>query len=358
MNQATQKINKIKSKLRFLDIDGILLNDESNIKYIAGYYTQGAMLYIGKISKIVYFIDPMNFDLCKKSLNEKDIDIVTFKKNYSTNVLEYIKKYNLKNIGIDFNAYSAVLYKNLEKTFSGIKIISENNGVRVASIFEDMRKIKSEAEIVILRKLAKDTVKIWKQVKKELRVGIRETKIASIINTFVHEKGYTNSFPTIACVGKNTAYPHAVPGENTLKVGEHVMVDFGVKHKGYCSDLTRVWYKGRINRKIAAFEDLVMRSQDVAINNIKAGARIRTVVKKANDVFHKSDCDKYMLHGLGHGVGLDIHESPFLRENSLEKLSSNMVVTVEPGLYAKGIGGVRIEDMVLVNSKGCEVLTR
>jgi len=358
MNQVTQKINKIKSKLKLLDIDGVLLNDESNIRYITGYYAQGAMLYIGKTSKLVYFIDPMNFDLCKKSLIGKDIDIVTFKKNYSMNVSEYIKKYKLKNMGIDFNTYSATLYKNLEKTFSGIKIVSENNGLRVASIFEDMRKIKKEDEIEILRKLAKDTVKIWKQVKKELRVGIRETKIASIINTFVHEKGYTNSFSTIACVGKNTAYPHAVPGKNTLKVGEHVMVDFGVKHEGYCSDLTRVWYKGRINRKIAAFEDLVMRSQDVAIKNIKAGASIRTVVKKANDVFHANGCGKYVLHGLGHGVGLDIHESPFLRENSLEKLSSNMVVTVEPGLYAEGIGGIRIEDMVLVNSKGCEVLTR
>ena len=358
MNQIKQKINKIRSKIRSLNVDGILLNDESNIKYIAGYYTQGAMLYIGKKKEAIYFIDPMNFDLCKKSLNCEDINIVTFNENYSINILAYIRKIKPKDIGIDLKTYSASLYKNLTKNLPGIKIISENNGSSIASICEDMRMIKTEDEIKIIRKIAKDTVKIWKQVKKELTPGVTEIKIASIINMLIHEKGYTNSFPTIACVGENTAYPHAIPGKSTLKVNEHVMVDFGVKYRGYCSDLTRVGYKGRISPKIAALEDMVKRSQDIAIKNIKAGVKVKTVVKKAHDVFYNNDCDKYILHGLGHGLGLDIHEKPFLRENSESKLSSNMVITVEPGLYAKGIGGIRIEDMVLVTSKGCEVLTR
>ena len=143
-----------------------------------------------------------------------------------------------------------------------------------------------------------------------------------------------------------------------LKKDDHLLVDFGIRVNGYCSDLTRIWAGGRIMRKIAQLRKHVRKARDQAIKKIKPGLSVGKLAKEANKYFKNNNVNKYIYHGLGHGVGLDIHEPPFLRDDSREKLKQGMVVTVEPGLYIPGIGGIREEDMVLVTKGGCEVLTR
>ncbi|MBD3296052.1 MAG: M24 family metallopeptidase, partial [Candidatus Omnitrophica bacterium] len=155
----------------------------------------------------------------------------------------------------------------------------------------------------------------------------------------------------------NTAFPHAVPTRRRFERDEPLLVDFGMRSGGYCSDLTRVYYKGRIDRKIRRLRDAVLRAKEAVITRVKPGVSIATLVRTVNEVFAREDCSRYALHGPGHGVGLDVHERPFLRAGDRSRLRSGMVFTVEPGLYIEGVGGVRVEDMVCVTPKGCEVLS-
>ena len=231
-------------------------------------------------------------------------------------------------------------------------------GLRASDIVRDMRKTKKAGEIKTIRKAAKETVRIWREVKRHLKTGMSEREIASMIDVAIHRKGYSNSFPTIAAIGENTAYPHALAMGRRLKRGDHLLVDFGISLGGYCSDLTRIWAGGRIVRKIEELKKHVLKAHDRAIKRISPGVSTGSLVKEANRYFKDNNLGAYIYHGLGHGIGLDVHEAPSLRENSAEKLKEGMVVTIEPGLYIPGLGGIRIEDMVLVTKNGYEVLTR
>ena len=184
-----------------------------------------------------------------------------------------------------------------------------------------------------------------------------EKEIGKLVDMCILDAGCTNSFPTIAAVGANTAHPHAVPTERRLKKNEHVLVDFGLRYKGYCSDLTRTWDNGRIDGQIRDFRKSVLKAQKAAIKMIKPGVMIGTLARESYNILNIVSKGEFILHGLGHGVGLEVHERPFLRMASTERLKKGMVITVEPGLYKEGLGGIREEDMVVVTEKGCEVLT-
>ncbi|MBU1084160.1 MAG: Xaa-Pro peptidase family protein, partial [Candidatus Omnitrophica bacterium] len=245
-------------------------------------------------------------------------------------------------------------YEKLIKDLPGIKLIGSSGG---PDILGNIRKIKDRKETDVMRRAARITVKIWKKIKKNITTGMTEKDIAAMIDMHIRSRGCLNAFPTIAAVGKNTAYPHAVPTSRRLKDNEHVLVDFGVRYKGYCSDLTRICLNGRIDRQIMGFRDHVRKAHDLAIKTAKDGVRIDTVCGKVRKVFQDANLGDFLLHGLGHGIGVEVHERPFLRLGCPEKLKKGMVITIEPDLYREGLGGVREEDMILITEKGCEVLT-
>jgi Xaa-Pro aminopeptidase len=341
---------KLRRRVRSAGLGAFLVTGKEDICYLAGYYSEGAKLLVAGEDAPVYFIDRMNEELCRDRLKGlKLADIVAGSVNEK--IKEHIKAKKLKKIGINEKLIQAFEYKS----------VLSGKGLRfrhVPGLLEDMREVKEQQEITLLRKAARQTVKIWKEIKKNLEPGMSEKEIADMIDVLVRALGYENSFPTIVAAGKNTAYPHAVPGSKRFKDKEHLLVDFGVRLEGYCSDLTRTYSKGRINRKIADFRDLVRSAHDQAIKMIKPGAVIGSVAEMVDIYFNNNSAGDYVLHGLGHGVGLNIHEKPLFRKGNRTRFKKGMVVTVEPGLYLPGIGGVREEDMVLVTANGCEVLTR
>ena len=353
MPGKVNKTSSVKSKISRLGLDALLVTNPADIRYFSGFYSCGNMLLIKKRGKAAYFVDSMNRTLALKKTNKKVTEVIT-----ADDLGRYFKEEGIKKVGFDSESISVSGYEKLRRKVPKVRFLSKKGKAPVSSVIKDARLVKTAGEVRLLREAAKETVSIWRKVKRDIRSGMSEKAIATMIDTEVRKRGFDNSFPTIAAIGENTAYPHAVPTQKRLKKGEHLLVDFGIRYQGYCSDLTRTYYKGRINRQIQPLRKIVLKARDFAINELRPGATIGSIVKRTYNIFEEEGFSQLVLHGLGHGVGLEIHEEPFLRMGRKDRLKTGMVVTVEPGLYKPGVGGVREEDMVLITRKGREVLTK
>jgi len=347
----------IKRKLRRLKIDALLVSSPVNIEYLTGFFTDGAMVLILQKGEPVCFFGGMNETLAKKFLKGADLRLVSSKGSIARDLADFLRDEKIKTLGINDRKISVEWY-NILLGFKGArKIVSHIDGVNLREILEQAREIKTATEIKILRKAAKITVRIWKNIAERVTVGMTELEIARMVNSNIRELGYENSFQTIAAIGENTAYPHAIPTSRRLKKNEHLLVDFGIKMDGYCSDLTRTLYNGKMNPQIEDFNKLVLKAQKEAIKKVSPGVLLSSVAEGINELFFASGVEGYILHGAGHGVGREVHEEPFFRGKSKKRFKKGMIITIEPGLYKVGVGGVRREDMILVTETGNEVLT-
>lgn len=346
-------LRRARAEVRRRGLDAALVTSEADVRYLTGFHSSGVMLLLPAGKSAVYFVDPMNSSLAKKVLSGLDIRIITAPGDKLTALKGLIALNRIKVLGTEEQSMTVSFYRAVSAALRGVK------KKPLGKIFEDMREIKDISEIRALRYAAQRTVSIWRSVSRKIRPGMTEREIATMIDVAVRQSGSENSFPTIVAAGPNSAYPHAIPTDRALAKGEHLLVDFGLRSGGYCSDLTRVWGNGRILRKIRLLQDHVRFVHDAVIEGMRPGVRIGSLLDKASAYFEKNGLGKFVLHGLGHGVGLNIHEGPSLSvRDSNKALKKGMVVTVEPGLYIEGIGGVRVEDMVLITAKGCEVLTQ
>ncbi len=350
-------IRRIRARLSRPGMDALLIRDHHDITYLAGFYSPGVVMLVERGARPSYFVDTMNGPLAEKMLEGAKLNLVTASGPVMNALARHIEDRKIRKIGFSGEDLSVLAHDRLSKLVPGAKFVPDIKGLPVSSIMEGIREIKAPEEIRVLRKAAKETVRVWREARKNIETGMSEQDIAAMIDVCIRRRGYKNSFPTIAAAGENTAYPHAIPGAKRLESGEHLLVDFGLRCGGYCSDLTRIYYKGRINWQIKDFRESVLKAHDLAIKEIKPGAMIGSVVGRAEGLIKKNGLGDLILHGLGHGVGLEIHEKPFLRRGSRRRLREGMVLTVEPGLYKPGLGGIREEDMILVTAKGCEVLT-
>jgi len=347
----SDRLKKVNRNISRAGLDLLLVDKPSDILYLTGFYTEGALLLISAGGDSVYFIDRMNADLAEKTLKGVPVGIV--RGNISTEFSGHLQKIGVGKVGFREETLTVKTHSLLVRSVG-----RRTKVVPAPDIVGRMRVIKDDEEIMALRIAAKETVKIWRKIRKIITPRMTEREIASAIDICIRSRECVNSFPTIVASGRNSADPHAIPTLRRVAEGDHVLVDFGLMHRGYCSDLTRVWAKGRMNRKIAEFRKCVSAAHDIAVKMAAPGVRVGSIVKAADKVLADSGYGGYICHSLGHGVGLDIHEPPFLRALSHEKLKKGMVITVEPGLYDPRSGGVRQEDMLLITSKGCEVLTK
>ena len=222
-----------------------------------------------------------------------------------------------------------------------------------------MRTLKDRTELAAMNKAIRVAEAAFLATCARIRVGQTELELAARIEFEMKQRGSSApSFPTIVAEGINAAHPHAHPGRRKVRKGSAILFDWGARVGTYCSDLTRVVFVDSIPRRLGEVYEIVLEAQERAIRAIKPGARMCDVDKIARDHIAAAGYAEQFNHGLGHGLGLDVHEPPSLSWRSKEKLVAGMVVTVEPGVYIAGLGGVRIEDDVLVTAKGRRVLSR
>ncbi|MDT8304215.1 MAG: Xaa-Pro peptidase family protein [Sedimentisphaerales bacterium] len=227
----------------------------------------------------------------------------------------------------------------------------------VADVIENIRGSKDSVEIKTIESAASISTKALGKTLRYIKPGVTESELAGMLDFQIRKHGATNSFETIVAFGPNASRPHHQPGGKKLKQKDTVLIDFGAKYKGYCSDITRCFVIGRPTAFYTKVYDVVEQAQAAAIKKIKAGVKMNEVDAAAREVIDKSDLPVYG-HGTGHGLGLEIHESPFLKVGAKGILKAGQVITIEPGIYIPGKLGVRIEDDVLVTEDGCRILTR
>ncbi len=240
-------------------------------------------------------------------------------------------------------------------------------GVRLVNItptLTALRAVKTEAEIGALRRAVRLTDAIFADLlpwlRRRLRRGaVTEIEVARWLTREFERRGVEGpSFPPIVAAGPNSARPHAVPGTRRLRAGQFLLFDFGLVRDGYCSDMSRTVIIGKPTTRQRQIYSAVHEAQAAGVAAIRAGVRARDVDAAARDVIRRAGFARHFGHGLGHGVGIEIHEAPRLAQTAKGRLAAGMVVTVEPGIYLPRVGGVRIEDMVVVREDGAEVLTR
>ncbi len=226
-----------------------------------------------------------------------------------------------------------------------------------ANIVESVRSSKDSSEIAVIRAAARIAAQALKQTRRYIKPGITENELAGMLDFQIRKLGATNSFDTIVAFGPNASRPHHQPGRRKLKQRDTVLIDFGAKYKGYCCDITRCFTVGKATSFYKKAYNVVQQAQAAAIKTVKAGVEIGRVDAAARDFINSSGLPVYG-HGTGHGLGLEIHELPFLKAESKGKLKAGQVITIEPGIYIPGKLGVRIEDDILVTETGSKILTR
>lgn len=224
---------------------------------------------------------------------------------------------------------------------------------------EGLRVIKDASEVAQIREAIDFAEDAFEMFRKMLRPADREKDLSDSLELYIRRGGARgSSFPIIVAVGERAALPHATPTAKSVAEGEMLLVDWGASGRFYKSDLTRVLATRRISPKLEQVYTVVLKAQEQALRVIRPGVKGHEVDAEARSVITQAGFGQFFGHGLGHGLGLQVHEAPALRQNSNTVLQAGMVVTVEPGIYLPGWGGVRIEDDVLVTPDGCEVLTR
>jgi len=231
--------------------------------------------------------------------------------------------------------------------------------VPLDAMVANLRKVKDQHEVGIIRDAVEAAQEAFLAVRGRIRPGMTENHLAGLLTLEMRARGASgSSFPVIVAAGPSSSLPHYRSGEAPVRVNQPLLIDWGALLGGYCSDLTRTLFVGRVSRRMQDIYKVVLEAQMAAIAAIGPRLTTHQADKVARDIIRKAGYGKYFGHGLGHGIGREIHELPALRKTGAdEPLRPGMVVTVEPGIYLPGEGGVRIEDDVLITPSGCEVLS-
>ncbi len=263
------------------------------------------------------------------------------------------KRLKLRSLAIQPDGLTVGDHAELKKLRQGTRFVS------APPIITNQRVLKDATELALITKAIRNAEDAFLAMRKTIRLGQTELELAARLEYEMKKRGAAGpSFATICAEGSNAALPHAHPGGRKVKKGSAILLDWGARLGFYCSDLTRMVFVGSIPKKIARIYRIVLEAQERAIAGIRPGERMCDVDAVARDFIAGEGFGEAFNHGLGHGLGLDVHESPSLSWRSDEKLKAGMLVTVEPGIYLPGVGGVRIEDDVLVTRGGRRVLSR
>lgn len=339
------RISRIRELLNEQDIDAMVVSNIKNVRYISNFTGDEGMAVI--TDKSAYLIVDGRFTEQAKS--QSKINVVDYGGNFVKTIGEILKNDSSKKCAFEGNTMT---YSEAEHMMNTINFVS---WVAQKDVFERVRMIKDVGEIKIIKKSLQIALDTFEYVKPQIVAGVREIDIANEIEYTMKKMGASGpSFDTIVASGKRSALPHGVASNKVIENGDAVVVDMGAVYDGYCSDITRTVFVGGMSKEQERIYDLVAKAQKFAIDAIEEGVSCKEVNEVAVNEFRKNAMDKYFVHSLGHGVGLDVHERPFVAGKSSDVFKPGMVVTVEPGLYLPDKFGVRIEDMIMLSPEGEE----
>lgn len=338
-------------KLRSNGLDGFIVSSLSNTTYLTQFPNPDAYVLVAQ-NGLTYFTDSRYTHEAKKRLKG-----IAYLKHINGSVFKLIAQscaeLSLKKIGFEERDLPYAEYRKINGCLNTGSYLVPTHG-----IIEELREIKRKEEVAKIRKALKITALAVEFIKDFIRTGVSELEIAAELERFIRYQGAIGSaFDIIVAFGDNSCHPHHLPTSRRMKDNDIVLIDAGVDYLGYKSDLTRVFFLGKINSLARRIYELVLKAQEIAIKKIKPGERASLIDAASRRYISEKGYGNYFVHSLGHGVGINIHEDPSISSKSEDVLREGMVFTVEPAIYLPGKFGIRIEDMVLVTKKGCEVLS-
>ena len=342
------KIRWLRNKLMGLDLQGMIITNPVNIRYLTNIEAEGILLITRKEN--IFLTDSRYIEHVNSILTIED-GILVF--NIKDITLDDYENFFLfcENVGFEESNLTYAKYKEYMHKYR------INNFEETEGIIEKQRMIKDEEEIHSLVKACNITDDCFEYLKGFIKIGMSEKEIAAEIENFFMRNGADDlAFSTIVASGKNSSMPHAVPTDKLIEAGDPITIDMGCKYKGYCSDMTRTIFAGYVPQYVKPVYNLVLKNQIQISESIKEGANIKNISKTIENNIKLNGFD--MLHSLGHGVGLEIHEYPFFGNRVDFYLKENMVITNEPGIYIPNKFGVRIEDTLLVSKYSSINLTK
>ncbi len=343
------KLLKLNKKMQKLGVDTFLVLSDANRRYLTNFTGSNGIVIINGDSR--YLITDSRY-VEQAQIEAPDFEVIVYNLSSFDTIKEYLKKVGAKKVGYESNYLTDFTLRSIKEKCEDAEFIP------TCDVLLDIRKVKSETELNYLRKAINISDQAIIELSKTLVAGMTEREVAIELEYLMKKLGSEKeAFDTIAVSGVRTSLPHGSPTSKKIEKGDMLTLDFGAKHNGYHSDITRTLWFGEPERRMQEIFDIVVKAQEEAVKAIKVGAICKDIDAVHRNVFLEHDLEQYSLRGLGHGVGLDIHEWPRVVMNNEDALEENMIFTIEPGLYIPNYGGVRTEDIVILHGDSTEVVT-
>jgi len=345
----TTRINKLRALLKAEGLRAFFISHQPNIRYLTGFNAEDSWLLV--TARHAVYITDFRYVL-EASAGLKGIPVKLYTRSAYATLVELLKKERISRVAIEEQHTSVAQLGALKKALgTSIKL------TLVCGIVEKLREIKDEQEISLIKGALRVHEESYRYLRRLVRPGLSELDVCLKLEHFVKSRGCGFSFDPIVASGPNSAYPHAKVTRRTFARNDVVLIDWGIDLNGYKSDLTRMFFLGRISKLIRTVNDTLVVAQQRAALAAQPNVPIAQVDYQARNYLEKHKLAKYFGHALGHGVGLEIHESPRLAASNRALLKPGMVITLEPAVYLPGKFGIRIEDMFLVTVKGARNLS-
>lgn len=356
-----KRLDALRATMYEQGLEALLIVSEANCRYISGFHGTGhllitsdeALLFTSFLYRIQAELDAPAFTLCEFNAETP----------LTRALAEAIAERGLKQLAFESQHITVdlftILTERLKEQYTEGKLATIPVLRPVKGVVESLREIKDSEEMVTLRQAIGITDAAIEAVLPHLRPDHTEREAAWMLEVAMRERGADAvAFPLIVATGPNGALPHAHPGDLPLSTGCPIVIDMGARYHGYHADLTRTVVLGQPDARFWEIYNIVLAAQQAALNGMQAGMKGADVDALARDYIKNAGYVDEFGHSLGHGVGLNIHEGPSLRSTTEDVLRVGSVFSVEPGIYLSDWGGVRIEDLVLLNENGCEVLSQ
>lgn len=345
-----ERAYRIQQKMKELDLDGFLITSKENRQYITGFTGSFGWVLITRSN--VYLMTDSRY-IQQAAQQAQGCKLVKFEQHSPVVTLRMVmEELDVVTIGIEADRLT---YDEFERIANNVR---RKCVTPLVGFVDHERRIKDEEELKLIAKAEEIGDMAFTHILDYIKPGVTEKEIALELEYFMRRNGAEGlSFETIVASGVRSSMPHGMPTDKAIEVGDFVTMDYGCLYQGYCSDMTRTIAVGKVDEQQEKVYNLVLEAQSAALKQIKAGVVGKDIHNVAHQVFKDAGYGNFFGHGLGHSVGLEIHEKPGFSPSEHETVEENMVISVEPGLYLQNWGGVRIEDLVVVKKDGYENLT-
>jgi len=349
-----KRLRKLRISIAEKGLDVLLLSQPENLRYLSGFTGSSGWLLISVQSAIL----ATDFRYVEQAKRESpDFEITQTKQQLRDWLPGIVSDLGWHKLGFEANFISYDSYHNVSEAIKTKQVNLEL--IPTTGIVEQLRSIKEPGELGFITKAIELTDAAFEQARTIIRPGITEKEAAWKIEKILRQEGSEGiPFEIIVASGPNSALPHARPAEKIICSGEPVLIDMGARINGYCSDFSRTLFLGKADKTFREIYNIVLKAQATAVERVESGMDAPQADRLARSVIEQAGYGDAFGHGLGHGVGLAVHEFPTLNPSSSDSLVDGMVFTIEPGIYLAGQGGVRIEDMVVLENGKAKVLTK